>query len=507
MSEIFRISPRPFPSALKLKTDRKSATDTKASEHADFTSTSDLLVSSSLSNPLPLSAPQARLRRRSRNSRGNGGHCRFRGGIGMEDLFTWTWGCHPALVCNRSRCIALRRAPVLDLPPLMPFGKPHPGDPGLIAQAVRDLILRPGELIVMLLITAITDCDHEIFTTITRARGPPLSRHRTTDVQRIAQSRAENTFHSRMKPFETVNTNNGRSKIPLHLYSTYVALLRSACTDLNPVASVYKHMIRVYVSPNGINEAERIFNDFVTRHRGGHRLDRRVRQPPTARAASTSRSTTILKAHFREGTPERAVESAPADRLLVQTERPLRAVRGHARGPRLDVFAWVQMLNALVLVDRVDLTRMFLVLIDCAIKDRLRVRDADRELVYLANAQRLPEFDDAKAVETDAFLITHVMSPRLDVSWLVRPLWQDFVRRGMLGSQDRQGVSGAVHAVAEHPLTALVVPVEPPHVVRVLQTYAEVLGTNGLPKDMDKRDWAFLLAATTSAGSCHCSEI
>ncbi|KAJ7435118.1 hypothetical protein B0H11DRAFT_2257617 [Mycena galericulata] len=44
-------------------------------------------------------------------------------------------------------------------------------------------------------------------------------------------------------------------------------------------------------------------------------------------------------------------------------------------------------------------------------------------LVYFANAQRLPELDDAKAAETGAFLVTHVMGPRL-----VRSLWEDLVR-------------------------------------------------------------------------------
>ncbi|KAJ7506244.1 hypothetical protein B0H11DRAFT_2220162 [Mycena galericulata] len=82
-----------------------------------------------------------------------------------------------------------------------------------------------------------------------------------------------------------INTSDGSSKIPLYSCITYVALLRSyacheqvdaaihvltaleACTDLKPVAAVYKYMIRVFLSPNGINEAGAI--DFVTRSTEG----------------------------------------------------------------------------------------------------------------------------------------------------------------------------------------------------------------------------------------------
>ncbi|KAJ7468380.1 hypothetical protein B0H11DRAFT_1920946 [Mycena galericulata] len=136
--------------------------------------------------------------------------------------------------------------------------------------------------------------------------------------------------------------------------------------------------------------------------------------------------------------------------------------------------------------------RMFLVLTECAVKDGLRVRDADRE-------HRLPELDDAKAAETAAFLVTHVMGPRMDVP-----------RLGMLQEavEGRLGVALSAlvyerHAKVPYGIARQLarlsqehgMPAEPAHAVRVLQAYAEVPETNGLPKDMDERDWAFLLAA------------
>ncbi|KAJ7468387.1 hypothetical protein B0H11DRAFT_1920952 [Mycena galericulata] len=266
------------------------------------------------------------------------------------------------------------------------------------------------------LITAITDRDHEIFTTITRARGPRPPRHRITDVHRIAQSCAESTFQSAMKPFKTVNTSDGSSKISLHLCSTYVALLRScscheqvdaaihiltvleACTDL--------HMNRVYVSPNGINEAELIFSDFVTRStEGAIDWTAAYDDPNCPRRQHIRVYNQMIEAHFRAGAPERAVELL--ERLMASTTPaafgPADVLRPRPlRTPRRGLYP---MLDALALADHVDdLNRVFLVLTDCAVKDGLRVCDADCEFVYLAYAQHLPQFDDAKAVEMGAFL-------------------------------------------------------------------------------------------------------
>ncbi|KAJ7433161.1 hypothetical protein B0H11DRAFT_2376921 [Mycena galericulata] len=211
------------------------------------------------------------------------------------------------------------------------------------------------------------------------------------------------------------------------------------------------------------------------------------------------------------------MQSGPQD-AAQRAKNPRKIGGQHHVGSRyLATVAWAQMLDTLTLVGRVDhLNHMFPVLTDCAVKDRLRVHDADRSS-YL-NAQRL--LDDAKATETAAFLVTYVMGPRMDVPRLVRPLWEYFIRRGCC-IEIVKNVSGAVRAVAEHPITALStlvyerhakvpygiarplarlsqehgVPMVPAHAVRLLQAYEEVPGTNELPKDMDERDWAFLLVA------------
>ncbi|KAJ6571894.1 hypothetical protein B0H19DRAFT_1131799 [Mycena capillaripes] len=498
------------------------------------------------------------------------------------------------------------------------------GDPALVAQAVRDLVdhvpnptvreynaalealretRRPGEPLILLmqtynamlshallpnlrtyfeLITAITDRDHEIFTTITaleaRARRGTAS---VTDSQRIAHLQAENTFDSAMKLFETVNTSDGSARIPLYLY---VALLRScanharqdaalhilsaleARTDIKPVASVYKHMIRAYASPTGIADAEMIFNEFMTRSADGG-IDWSVAydDPNGPRRQHIQVWNQMIEAYFRVGLPEKAVEVlermmnspapaafGPADvprpasstytvtiagfiqsgdidtayawfqRLLAQTERPRQPYESALQVLRPDIVAWQQMLDGLALAGRIDeLNAMFLTLKQCAVKDGLTVRQADRDIVYLANIRRLPELDDAQASEMGAFLVQHVFTEKMDVGALVRPLWENYVQRGMLEQALTivANVGTARPAGVEPPVAAFMqmvfrrragvpweiarqvvrlagacgVPVPPEYAVKVLHAYGA--DTNGSKALMDPLDWAWVLGA------------
>ncbi|KAJ6530432.1 hypothetical protein DFH09DRAFT_1184348 [Mycena vulgaris] len=433
------------------------------------------------------------------------------------------------------------------------------GDPGLVAEAVRDLIdnverpsvrefnvalqalretRRPGEPLIMLmqtynamlqrsllpnlrtyfeLLSAITDRDHEIFTTIAsleaRARRGQAS---PTDQQRIAHLRSENTFESAMKLFETVNTSEGSSKIPLHLY---VALLRLCAnhqrqdaalhiltaveqrTDIKPVASVYKHMIRAFASADGIRDAEVIFEEFLTRSQaGGIDWTAAYEDPNGPRRQHIQVWNQMIETYFRAGLPEKGVEilermmnstAPPAfaaadvprpasstytitisgfiqsgdvdtalawfDRLLAQTERPRQPYESATQVLRPDSVAWQQMFDGLAFAGRVDdLNRLFITLTECALKDGLFVRDTDRELVYLANLRRLPELDDAGAAATGLFLVQHVLGVGMDVPRMARPLWEAYVARGMLSEAVGmvESVSGHRFA-AEHPVAAL----------------------------------------------------
>ncbi|KAF7348458.1 hypothetical protein MVEN_01362800 [Mycena venus] len=413
------------------------------------------------------------------------------------------------------------------------------GDPALVAQAVRDLVdhvpnpsvreyncalealrdtRRPGEPLILLmqtynamlkkqllpnlrtyfeLITAITDRDHEIFTTITaleaRARRGTAN---PTDAQRIQHLRAENTFDSAMKLFETVNTSDGASRIPLYLY---VALLRSCANhmrqdaalhiltalehrkDLKPVASVYKHMIRAYASPTGIADAEMIFSEFISRSAEGD-IDWTVAydDPHGPRRQHIQVFNEMITAYFRAGLPDKAVAllermiASPARAAFAPSDIPRPAsstytvtIAGFIHGGDVETaLAWFTRLlgveeiarqpyeSAAVGVVRPDGV-CWAQMLDGLAGDGLRVRDTDREMVYLANVRRLPELkDDDKATETGSFIVRHVLTEQMDIPRLVRPIWKEYVRRGMhraavamvamLGTKARAGVEPPV---------------------------------------------------------------
>ncbi|KAJ6538921.1 hypothetical protein B0H10DRAFT_2245479 [Mycena sp. CBHHK59/15] len=499
-------------------------------------------------------------------------------------------------------------------------------DPALVAQAVRDLIdhvknpsvreynaalealretRRAGEPLIMLmqtynsmlqhsllpnlrtyfeLITAITDRDHEIANTITaletRSRRGQAS---SSDPQRIAHLRAENTFDSAMKLFETVNLSDGRSKIPLFLY---VALLRSCAnhdqpdaalhvltcleqrTDIKPIASVYKHMIRAYTSPSGIDNAETIFQEFVSRSAAGG-IDWSIAydDPHGPRRQHLQVWNQMIEAYFRTGAPEKGVglleqmmaspapaAFGPADvphpasstytviisgfiqsgdvetafawfqRLLAQTERPRQPYESCLQVLRPDIVAWQQMLDALAMTGRIDdLNRMFITLTECATKDGLHVRSTDREMVYLANVRRLADLSDSQVADTGLFLLQHILVDSMDVTRMVRPLWEMYVERGMLQSALSmvESISKFRYAV-EHPAASLIsrvferaqdkaipwdiaqrmarlaqengVTLQQEQTVLFLHSYGKDLA-GVANSEMDAEDWSFLLSA------------
>ncbi|KAJ7235973.1 hypothetical protein C8J57DRAFT_1377200 [Mycena rebaudengoi] len=500
-------------------------------------------------------------------------------------------------------------------------------DPGEVAQVVRSLTesvtrpsvreynfalealretRRPGEPLIMLmqtynsmlqhallpnlrtyfeLISAITERDHEIATTITaletRSRRGQSS---PTDAQRINHLRAENTFDSAMKLFETVNMSEGRNKVPLYIY---VALLRSCAnharpdaalhvltaleqrTDIKPIASVYKHMIRAYTSPTGIDNAETIFNEFVARSAAGQ-VDWKVAydDPNGPRRQHLQVWNQMIEAYFRTGSPEKAVglfeqmmnSPAPAafsaadvphpasstytgviagfiqsgdvetalvwfDRLLAQKESPRQPYESSLQVLRPDIVAWQQMMDGLAMAGRVDdLNRLFITLSQCALKDGLRVRDTDRDMVYLANIRRLADLTDEQVLETGAFLLQHVLVKNMDIPRMLRPLWEIYVDRGMLQAAASMVESVSVYRVINTvpPCVALIrrvfdraqgKPIAWEDALRLMRlaraqeihviTEQSVLVLHSYANDpagvessqMDAQDWEFLLAA------------
>ncbi|KAJ7190922.1 hypothetical protein GGX14DRAFT_603020 [Mycena pura] len=353
-------------------------------------------------------------------------------------------------------------------------------------------------------------------------------------------------------------------------------------TDLKPVAAVYRHMIRAYASPTGISDAgmcapftmrhdlltssEMIFNEFITRSSdGGVDWSAAYDDPNGPRRQHLQVWNQMIEAYFRAGSPEKAVEilermmnsSAPAafgpgdvprpasstytvtiagfiqsgdidtayawfQRLLAQTERPRQPYESAVQVLRPDIVAWQHILDGLALAGRVDdLNTMFLTLTQCATKDGLRIRDADREMIYLANIHRLGDLTNTQVAETGAFLVQHVLTDNMDIPRLLRPLWETYVARGMLDEALAVVARLGAPRAASHPVAALMrevfkrkevpyeyarrlvhlaeergISVAPDHVPAVLHAY-------GVDKDrgvdvaagLDAQDWEWLLNA------------
>jgi pentatricopeptide repeat protein len=209
-------------------------------------------------------------------------------------------------------------------------------------------------------------------------------------------------------------------------------------------------------------------------------------------------------------------------RLLQQKERPRQPYESSTQILRPDVVAWQQMLDGLAMAGRVDdVNRMFLVLKECAVQDGLRVRDTDRELVYLANIQRLPKATNAQLADMGPFLLNQVLVDKMDIPRMLRPLWEEYVARGM--PQNAIDLVTAItadssrHFHAEHPVSALItrvfkgqevplahavqlarlaqssrVAMLPEYQVLMLQAYA---ADQRQTTSMDAQDWEFLLSA------------
>ncbi|KAF7323813.1 hypothetical protein MKEN_00602600 [Mycena kentingensis (nom. inval.)] len=433
-------------------------------------------------------------------------------------------------------------------------------DPALVAAAVRDLVTnvedpsvrlynaalealretrRPGEPLTLLmqtynamlshnllpnlrtyfeLLTAVTDRDHEIHSTIialeARARRGQAT---TTDAQRISSLQAENTFDSIIKLYDTVVAGTVNPRIPLYIY---VAILRSCAnharrdiavnilaaieqrSDIKPVASVFRHVLRAFASPESIADAEMIFNDYIQRS-ANNEIDWTVayNDPNGPRRQHLQVWNQMIESYFRAGLSDKAIEilqrmlqsTAPAafgpsdvprpasstytvtiagfvesndidtaldwfKRLLAQTERPRQPYESALAVLRPDAVAWQYMLDGLAFAGRrEDLNAMFVALQECAAKDGLRVRQADREMVYLVNVYALSELSDEAAIQAARFLETEVLQPEMDPVRLLRPFWTHFIRRGLL--EDALALVGRIdggNRTTGHPVSALI---------------------------------------------------
>ncbi|KAI0786530.1 hypothetical protein C8Q75DRAFT_278924 [Abortiporus biennis] len=180
-----------------------------------------------------------------------------------------------------------------------------------------------------ILITALTERDHEIQRTITKmetrmrrraAAGASDCPSQLADQQRISRLLSENNFGSALTLFQAASL-IPRTKPTLRLYCS---LLRSCAyhgnvdaaihvysqlerrEDIRPSAEVYSHLINSYAKSGDVQGAEEVFDEFRKGEFDDYESDKHNR-PLSARQAQIVVWNNMISAYFTCGSPDSGI--------------------------------------------------------------------------------------------------------------------------------------------------------------------------------------------------------
>ncbi|KAF8960261.1 hypothetical protein BDZ97DRAFT_2038640 [Flammula alnicola] len=286
------------------------------------------------------------------------------------------------------------------------------------------------------------------------------------DQARINELNQEDNFASAMSLFEGVLAIGGKDQ--LH-ESTFVRLLKCAANnaDVNSAIhifaqmearretkvphGVYRYLILTFSNVGQIDQAEEIFQEYVSAGKAG-KLRHFSNMADVERQAQIMTWNVMIEAYFRAAMPDKAIglvdqmvnsvagdhftsadvpittsstfstvingflqagdiQSALAwfDKLLGQErapEDPFQGLGGNAMRP--DALAWFLMLDALAIHGKIDdLNRLYKILKVIHVEDHFQIRSSDRLIVHTANMENLKnnDVDNATAIETLQFLL------------------------------------------------------------------------------------------------------
>uniref|UniRef100_A0A8H8CLR2 Pentacotripeptide-repeat region of PRORP domain-containing protein n=1 Tax=Psilocybe cubensis TaxID=181762 RepID=A0A8H8CLR2_PSICU len=285
------------------------------------------------------------------------------------------------------------------------------------------------------------------------------------DQDRIAKLKEEQNFSTALSLFEGVLAVGGREKLA---HSTYVKLL-SACAghtdvdaaihifaqleaikDMKIGINVYEYLILTFSNAKKIEEAEHIFEAFLTASRSG-----KLRRYPLPMADAERRAqimvwNVMIEAYFRAEMPDKAIElvermvnSTAGDRftpqdipiatsstfttviagfllggdlqsalawfnqLLTQAKTPSSPFEGlGGKAMRPDSVAWHLVLDALAAEGNLqELNRLYTIYRSVSKEDSLHTRQIDHVLIHRANMDNLDKLDEQTALQTLQFLL------------------------------------------------------------------------------------------------------
>jgi len=312
------------------------------------------------------------------------------------------------------------------------------------------------------------------------------------DEARIAKLNQEDNFSSAMSLFEGVLAIGAKDQLSHVTYSN----LLLACANHNDVNSAihvfaqlesikdlqisftaYRAMILAFSNVKRIEDAEQIFDAFLTSAKDG-----RLRRYPVAKADFERRAqimiwNSMIEAYFRAGQPDKAIgmveqmlqspagdQFTPADvpiptsstfttvvagfilsgdlqsalswfnNLLGQERTPSNPFEGlGGKAMRPDSVAWHLMIDALAGSGNLsELNRLYTIYKDVAEQDNLQMRHADHVIVHRVNMENLQNLDDATALQTLQFLLDDLAElESTQQTWEMKiDICNNFVSRG-----------------------------------------------------------------------------
>ncbi|PPQ86751.1 hypothetical protein CVT25_012396 [Psilocybe cyanescens] len=315
-----------------------------------------------------------------------------------------------------------------------------------------------------------------------------------SDQARIAKLKEEDNFPSAMSLFEGVLAIGARDRLS---HSTYAKLLASCAnhTDVNAAIhifaqmeaikdmkigiNIYQYLILTFSNAKKIEEAEHIFEAFLSASQSGKLRRHHIVLADAERRSQILVWNVMIEAYFRAEQPDKAIElvermvnstagdqflphetpiatsstfttviagfllggdlqSALAwfNQLLTQEKTPLSPFEGlGGKAMRPDSVAWHLVLDALAAEGNLqELNRLYTIYKSISAEDNLQTRQIDHILIHRANMDNLEKLDDQTALQTLQFLLDDLADyDSTQAKWNMRiDICNQFVSRGHL---------------------------------------------------------------------------
>ena len=311
------------------------------------------------------------------------------------------------------------------------------------------------------------------------------------DRARIESLKEEDNISAAVSLFEGVLAIGGAKELSMNIF---VKLLSSCAihADVDSALHVfaqfetvqpklptnaYRYLLLTFSNKGRIKDAEEVFNSFREAGKANMLLPYPVQYEENGRQGIVQVWNAMMEAYFRANMPDKAIElvdqlvtstsgnnftgkdvpiptpsafttviagfiytgdvqSALAwfDKLLLLENGPAHPYQGLGGKPmRPNAAAWQLMIDALATDGKMDdLNRIYKKLKSICKEDNILIRPTDHKLIFNLNMERLPQLDNAAAIETLHFLLADLAEyhSELDKLRMKTDICVEFIKRG-----------------------------------------------------------------------------